>query len=110
MASESCKALCGCVFFPQALTKAFVGDPILQDALVQSGLQELQGSLRLCTRSAGSDQGAVGDHGRQEAVVQHCLQELQGSLRHSLAKRARADVECPTYVLALRAGTGQLTV
>ena len=45
------------------------------------GLKELQGSLRLCTLSAGTDQGSVRDPVWEEALVQHCLEELPGSLR-----------------------------
>ena len=48
---------------------------------MQHFLEELQGSLRLCTLSAGTTQGSVGDPIWQEAMVQHCLEELQGSLR-----------------------------
>ena len=45
------------------------------------GLKELQGSLRLCTLSGGTDQGSVRDPVWEEALVQHCLEELPGSLR-----------------------------
>ena len=44
-------------------------------------LEELRGSPRLCTLSAGTDQVAVGDPVWQEALVPHYLEGLQISLR-----------------------------
>ena len=50
---------------------------------MQHCLEELQGSLRLCTLSAGTntDQVAVCDPVGQETLLQHFLEKLQGSLR-----------------------------
>ena len=53
-----------------------VCDPVVQEALVQHCLEELQGSLRRCTLSAGTDQSIVGNPVWQEAVVHQCLEEL----------------------------------
>ena len=48
---------------------------------MQHCLEDLQGSLRLFTLSAGTSQGIVGNPVWQQALVPHCLEELQGSLR-----------------------------
>ena len=51
-------------------------------------LEELQGSLRLCTLSAGTDQ-SIENPVWQDALVPHYLEELQGSLRLCTCPQAR---------------------
>ena len=59
---------------------------------MQHGLEELQGSLRLCTLSAGTDQGSVRDPVWEEALVQHCLEEPRFPVRSVPYRRALRSV------------------
>ena len=60
---------------------------------MEHGLDALQGSLRRCTLSAGTDQGSICDPVWQEALAHHSIEELPCS------QRQRSRFACPDQAL-----------